>query len=130
MTGNYFDSEHFTITLIEKHILYIFIKDFMELQKEDIVLMQGWVMKNTNKQKLINLTQLGIGTVISREAREYAASEEGNILTIGTAVVVKNLAQGLLLNYYIKFNRPIKPTRAFYNKEKAMLWINGILENA
>ena len=55
----------------------------------------------------------------------YSSSPEGNVLTIGSAILVKNLAQQLIIDYYIKFNKPVYPTKVFYKKDKAVKWIEG-----
>ena len=123
MSNNAFEDENFLITLRDEYIIDIFIKDFKELEKEDIVKMQNWVSKNTTQKFLFNLAEFGNGSNATREAREYASSKEGNMLTVGTALVVKNLAQQLIMDYYIKFNSPIYPTHVFYRKEKALKWI-------
>lgn len=125
-----FESDSFIITIVDKHILQVDIKDFMELEKEDIINMQAWVVKNSKEPKLVNLIQFGNGSTASRSAREYASSPEGNNITIGSALVVKNLAQQLIIDYYIKFNSPIFPTRAFYKKDKAIAWINDLVLNS
>lgn len=120
-------SENFECELIDKHIIYIFIKDFMELEKEDILRMQNWLSKQTKEKRIFNLIQFGNGSSASREAREYAASPEGNKNTVGSALIVKNLAQQLIIDYYLKFNHPIKPTQSFYKKDKAISWIKDQL---
>lgn len=79
------------------------------------------------KKKLVNLIKFGNGSSASREAREYASSPKGNELTIASALIVKNLAQQLIIDYYIKFNYPINPTRAFYKIEKAKEWLKTII---
>ena len=114
---------NFECELIDKNIFHIFIRDFMELEKEDIVLTQKWLSKQTKDKRVFNLIEFGNGSSASREAREYAASVEGNKNTMGSALIVKNLAQQLIIDYYLKFNNPIKPTRSFYKKDKAIAWI-------
>lgn len=127
MLENKLVAENFECELIDKHIIYIFIKDFMELEKDDIIRMQEWLSKKTKEKKIFNLIQFGNGSSASREAREYAASQEGNKNTMGSALIVKNLAQQLIIDYYLKFNHPIKPTKSFYKKDKAIDWIKSQL---
>lgn len=125
-----FEADNYIVSIIDKHILQVDIKDFMELEKDDIITMQAWVVKNTSEPKLVNLIQFGNGSTASREAREYASSPAGNNITIGSALIVKNLAQQLIIDYYIKFNNPIYPTRAFYKKDKALEWIRELIDKS
>jgi hypothetical protein len=130
MSGISFESDNYIVSIVDHHIVQIEIKDFMELEKEDIINMKNWVSSQTQEAKLVNLILFGNGSSASREAREYASSPEGNDITIGSALIVKNLAQQLIIDYYIKFNRPMYPTRAFYNKEKAIAWIHSLVQGS
>jgi hypothetical protein len=130
MSENILEKENYLISIISQHTLYIQIKDFMELEMEDIIEMQEWVVLQTKEEKLVNLIQFGNGSSASREAREYASSPEGNNITIGSALLVRNMAQQLIIDYYMKFNNPIFPTKAFYKREKAEKWIKEILHTS
>lgn len=129
MHDNIFEDDNFTISLIDDCIINIQIKDFKELEKDDIIRMQGWISESNFQKKLYNLAIFGNGSSATRGAREYASSKEGNTLTVGTAIVVKNFAQQLILDYYIKFNNPVHPTRVFLRKEKALEWIKKQMES-
>lgn len=63
-------------------------------------------------------------------AREYSASDAGFKYTIADALVVKNLAQRLIANFYLKINKPKKPSRIFNSEEEAVKWLFSIKENA
>lgn len=129
MSSLRFESENYSVSIVDTHIIQIEIKDFMELEKEDIVEMMDWLSRNTSEKKLANLIKFGNGSTASREAREYASSPEGNKLTIGSALIVKNLAQQLIIDYYIKFNYPMNPTRAFYKIDKAKEWLKNLINS-
>jgi hypothetical protein len=122
-----FESKNYSVSLIDQHIIMIDIKDFCELDANDIIEMQAWVQEQTDEPKLVNLIKFGNGSSATREAREFASSPQGNSLTIGSALIVKNLAQQLIIDYYIKFNRPMFPTRAFYKSNKAIEWLKTLI---
>ena len=123
MTKTILNEENYSIEILDDLILFIQIHDFRELTKEDILSMQAWVRSQSDRTDYVNLIQFGNGSTTTREAREFASGEGGNALTQGSAVIVRNLAQQLIIDYYIKFNHPLKPTKAFYRKEKAIAWI-------
>jgi len=123
-----FESTNYVVSIVDSHIIQIEIRDFMELEKEDIIEMMDWIRGRNTEKKLVNLIKFGNGSTASREAREYASSPEGNKLTIGSALIVKNLAQQLIIDYYIKFNYPMFPTRAFYKVEKAKEWLKNLID--
>lgn len=62
-------------------------------------------------------------TVFDHGAREFSASEEGLKFTIGDALVVSNLAHKILVSFYLKFNKPKKPSKAFDSEADAIAWL-------
>ena len=39
------------------------------------------------------------------------------------ALVVNNLAYRILSNFFIRFNRPVVPTKVFNSRKKALVWL-------
>ncbi len=64
---------------------------------------------------------------VHRDARVLSASEEGNLYTLADALVVNSTALKLLANFYISFNKPVKPTKIFNSEEKAVEWLKTFL---
>lgn len=56
------------------------------------------------------------------EIRDWASDENGNLYTICDAIVIESFAQKILTDFYVRVNRPIKPTKIFYSLEKAIGW--------
>lgn len=61
---------------------------------------------------------------IHSEAKAYSASEEGEKYSLANAVLIDNLAKALVFNFYLKFNKPTVPTKAFRNIEDGLAWLN------
>lgn len=64
-----------------------------------------------------------------RDSGDFSSSEEGQRYTFADALVVKSLSQKILANFYLKFNRPAKPTRIFTNEAEAIAWLFSLKEN-
>ena len=62
-------------------------------------------------------------TQVDQEAMDLSSSEEGLQFTIGDAMVVKSIKERVLANFYLKFNRPKKPTKIFNSEEEAIKWL-------
>ena len=62
-------------------------------------------------------------TQFDRSAADFSASEEGLRYTIADALVVKSLSHKILANFYLKFNKPAKPTKIFTNEPEAVKWL-------
>ncbi len=61
---------------------------------------------------------------ISSEARKYGSSPEIQQYLIAQAVLVNSLATRIAGNFYIRFNKPPKPTRIFTNEDDALSWLH------
>lgn len=62
-------------------------------------------------------------TVFDHGAREFSSSDEGLQYTIADAMVVTSMAHKILVSFYLKFNKPKKPSKAFDNETEAMAWL-------
>jgi hypothetical protein len=60
---------------------------------------------------------------ISSDARKYGSNNEIQQNLIAQAVLVNSLATRIAGNFYIRFNKPPKPTRIFTNPEDAKSWL-------
>jgi len=63
---------------------------------------------------------------ITKEARENAVAIEDSTPTKASAIVVKNLAQKIIADFYYKVNRPKQPYKVFWQFEKAIEWLLAI----
>lgn len=63
---------------------------------------------------------------ITKDARENAIVMEESTPTIASAIVVKNLGQKIIADFYYKVNRPKQPYKVFWSFEKAIDWLNGL----
>ncbi len=67
-------------------------------------------------------------TQFDKSASEFSASEEGLLYTIADAFVVKSLAQKILASFYLKFNKPPKPSKIFTNEKAALEWLLSFIK--
>ena len=66
---------------------------------------------------------------VDPEVREWAASASNNSYTIIDAIVIKSFPQKILADFYVRFNKPVKPTRIFFSLEKAVEWVHLEITN-
>ena len=59
---------------------------------------------------------------IDPETREWAADTSGNKYTISDAIVIGSISQKIITDFYLRINKPAKPTRIFYSLDKAVAW--------
>lgn len=60
---------------------------------------------------------------LTNDAGKYATSAEGTKYSLAIAVMIDNVAKKLLMNFFVKMNKPIVPTKSFSNKEEAIIWL-------
>ena len=120
------ESHRDKISVIESSdngITYIKIDDGCQIEIEDTIAQyEFFKFKADGKIKFLILVESGETTSISKEAREFKSRPENNELAIATAVVVKSLAQRLLINFIIRLQKN-KKTKMFDNKHKAIEWL-------
>lgn len=72
---------------------------------------------------MANLIVIGADTTADSEARAYASSEIGSIYKIADAMVISSISQKIVANAYLKFNKPVRPTKFFTNEVTALKWL-------
>lgn len=116
------------VTFRSDGIVHFYIKTNITLNGNDareMVKATGEIGGNKKYPILITSGKYGMADV---DAREYAASPDGNKYTIAGAIVVKSLAQKILGNAYIKVNKPTTPTALFNDEEKAIDWLRTFMK--
>jgi hypothetical protein len=95
------------------------LKDGQEMVKAFAEIGEG------NKFPLLFIA--GDFALATSEARYYASGKEANQYTLASVFVVRNIAQKLMGNAYITFNKPITPTRILTSEEEAIKWLKTFL---
>ncbi len=63
---------------------------------------------------------------LTKENREYIASEAVSELVKADAFVIRSLSLKLLMNGYMRINKPNRPTRFFNTEEPAVEWLKQL----
>lgn len=74
-----------------------------------------------------NIFQFESFSDVDPEVRDWAADDTGNIYTHSDAIVISNFAQKILADFYLKFNRPVKPTKIFRDLKEAIEWTHSLI---
>jgi hypothetical protein len=107
----------------EEGILYIELFSGNEIGLEDSMAHNEATQKLTNGALHCAYIK-ALGNIdISSEARKYGSNPDIQKNLIAQAVLVNSLATRIASNFFIRFNKPPKPTRIFTNAEDAMSWL-------
>lgn len=61
---------------------------------------------------------------ITKEAREYLASEEGCQKIKSCAILTNSIVTKVIANFFIQINKPPVPTKLFTNEASARQWLS------
>ena len=110
-----------TFRLFSNDIFYVQIPRFEKIGKD--IIEQGYkFLDDQGGGKFYNIYHFDSFSDVDPETREWAADDDGNKYTLSDAIVIGSLSQKIITDFYLKFNKPVKPTKIFYSLEKAVVW--------
>jgi hypothetical protein len=62
---------------------------------------------------------------ITKEAREYLASEIGCSKVKCCAIIISSEVTKIIANFFVRINKPLVPTSIFTSEEKARQWLSS-----
>lgn len=100
------ESEEFTVEDLKK-----LVNSQFELGGEKLPVLVLCAEHATTNSELLNAISKNINNPYSK----------------ADAFVIKSMAQKILANFYIKINKPERPTKFFNNKEEAINWLKPFI---
>ena len=119
------DSEGFSASLRHDGIIHVDFHDNTTIDPELQEKLNETYHLLTNVKRPFVFTG-GEFVTITTEARDNTIKMEHRNPSKASAVVVINLAQKIIANYFVKVNKPSKPYKVFNSFDKAVEWL---LEN-
>lgn len=121
------DHETAIFRIYENRIFHVIVKKG-QLVTMDIVNKGYEFIDAFGGGEFYNIFEFSSFADVDPEVRVWAASPLNNNYTIVDAIVINSFPQKILADFYIRYNKPVKPTRIFNSVEKAGNWINEIIE--
>lgn len=118
-----FDTPVSLIELRSDGIVRIAMKDDVEVELADSKRIFEIVSSFASKKELLVLVIAGKNGTVSKEAREFAGSDEASSVTIAEAVVTFSLSQKLFANFMLRFYNPKRALKLFNDEESALKWL-------
>jgi hypothetical protein len=111
--------------LVKEHagLLRLTISEHADIEFEDIQELFSSAKEIMNNKPFCLLTDARTPLTASKEAREYAANHLRLNNVIANAILSDSLPGKLIVNFYIRINRPEVPTQMFNNEAKAIAWL-------
>lgn len=116
------ETAHLIGTLRSDGIVHIHIKEntTINLLVQDEMIKLYWLLTDVKRPFVFTGDEFAS---ITKEARENAIAMEDTVPISSSAIVVKNLAQKIIADYYYKFNRPKNPYSVFKKFDQAIDWL-------
>jgi len=88
----------------------------------EVLLTRAEIVKGSRVLVLVSITKEFIN--FTDEARSTFVNEQKKDTTaFKMALLIKGLADKIVANFFIRFNKPIVPTKIFSKREKAIAWL-------
>lgn len=124
---NKIDLTHSLIILRDDGIIELNTNDDHTYTIEDVKENVKAFGELTGNKKAPVLIIGGSFSSVTNETREFMATEESLKYSKAEAFLITSLAQKILVNFYIKFNKPLVPTRVFNDKIEAEKWLKSFI---
>jgi hypothetical protein len=114
----------------ENDILVVSPKSGLVLDYDDMVVMLKEAVALTDGEKYYALIDTSNHLETTLEARNYYSTSEFSKYRNADAFVVTSLAIKLVVNFYLKFNKPPVLSKMFNSKAEAFEWLLEIKNNS
>jgi hypothetical protein len=110
----------------ENRIYHVIIKKGEKVSME--VVQEGYIfLEEHGGGQFYNIYQFESFSDADPEVREWAASPSNNSYTHVDAIVFNSFPQKIIADFYVRFNKPIKPTKIFKSLDNALIWVNEMM---
>ena len=118
------ETKAFDLYILENKVLFFDYRKNITMGLEDVKDAYDLYLKHSEGYSYKVLITFGRFTTIEADARKYA--EQKRMPTPAQAIVIRNLAQRLLVRFYSNFRKDSHPLKFFENEEDAVEWLNGL----
>ncbi len=116
-----------TLTFIEEGIIEAKYIVNITVEIEDVKEVNSACLKMANNAPFALLVIPGEFNDATPEAREAASKTNVEGKRVAMAVVADSFSIKLTGNFYLKFNKPITPTKLFKTRDAALKWLKKSL---
>lgn len=114
--------------LYENNIFHVIVKEGEKVTMEMVDNGYKFLEKST-PGKYYNIYEFKSFADVDPEVREWSSSNIEGKYSVSDAIVINNIGQKILADFYLKFNKPKQPTKIFTSTHKAIEWIHQLMKN-
>lgn len=115
----------YAIRRIGSNMIEIKFDDGFEGELDDAKRIVSDIKKFCNNNEPVLLVAIyAKDNTFSKEARNYVASKDVNAVVKAEALVISGMALRIMGNFYLKVNKPARPSKLFNDRFVALDWLS------
>ncbi|MBL7918939.1 MAG: hypothetical protein JNJ40_01415 [Bacteroidia bacterium] len=120
------DLHHSKLIISNNKLLYVYlVTDYFYTYKEALEIYEA-MKQLTGGKKVKAILIAADGSDCDKETRSFISSKDITDMLKALALVSRSLAQDILGNFIITFDKPPQPTKLFRSIDKAIQWLNNV----
>jgi len=114
------------LAIYENNLLHVKVPKYYSIDLEIFKKAQDYIRTFGPEKRYHFVFEFASFSEVDPEMRKQRASQNGTEFSLSDALVISNLPQKLMGDFYIRFNKPVRPTKFFYSLDKAVEWTLNI----
>ena len=114
------------VILYAKGLVLVMLMKDNTIEPEDAKEHVQAALQLMGSDKFVVILDGGLTLDVSEKAMTYIAKYE-NKNWLAFAIVVRSISERLFANYYLKFKRPVRPTKVFTTRKGAVEWLKQFI---
>ena len=119
--------EPFTLRMRSDGILHSHIASKPEFDVESLKRFNSVMGEMVGQKKVPLLVTLDDFAIPPYETREFWSQKGACPYSIADAFIAGNIGHQLIGRLYLKFNKPARPTKIFFNTDDAVTWLRSFV---
>lgn len=119
------ETDRLIVTLRDDGIVHVHMKDrvTIDIDCQDEMKRVYWEITDVPRPFIFSSGEF---LSLTREAQKNAKKMEREVPVAASALVVNNIAQKLMADFYYKFDRPKNPIKVFKDFDKGLEWLKSL----
>lgn len=114
--------EEITLCVYENGIVHVKVHEFKSITKEAFEKSKVFLRANGSDRKYHFIFEFKNFADVDPDMRKKRASASGTEFSLSDAMVISNLPQKIIADFYMNFHKPVRPTKFFFSMKKAAQW--------
>ncbi|MCR9172343.1 MAG: hypothetical protein NXI10_07635 [bacterium] len=110
------------LAIYENGLLLVKVPKYFSITMEVFTNCQKYIRKHGEDKRYHFIFEFASFSEVDPELRKRRATADGTEFSLSDALVISNLPQKMMGDFYLKFNKPVRPTKFFYSLDKALEW--------